>query len=240
MKISYLIILSLPFLTYGCAQKNNDASNKKEQTDPKYALNLTPDTNQPENIYIPKDINDCFVELKRMLPPEFIREIKESSERYLIQYHMGLGRWIRNNWGLWGGSRLKDYFVELGFRHPDDISSAIVDSFWRHLNGMPIDIKKEAEASRYYWQIQEEPNNPLCPMHNFPIKIMYKLTGSIVKGNDTLPRCIHVGRCTEKNEIWVYEFGKGWRQPDDNILKRIDELKAEGTKGLISAPIEKP
>jgi hypothetical protein len=220
--------------------KNPKATNVKEQIDPKYALNQTPDSNQPGGIYIPKDINDCFVELKRMLDPKFVKEIKESSEKDIIKYHMGLGMWIRNNWGLWGGSRLQDYFIELGFRHPDDISGAIVNSFWRHLNGMPIDITKEAEASKYYWQIREEPNNPLCPEHNVPIKIKYKLEGSIIKEGKALPICIHVGCCTKTNEIWIYEFGKGWRQPEGNIRKRVNELEAKGTAGLISAPIEKP
>lgn len=241
MKISGLIILFLTFLIYGCDEKNHiDENYVKEHSNPKYALNPTPDSNQPEGIYIPKDINDCFIELKRMLQPEFIKEIKESSERDLIEHHMGLGIWMRNNWGLWVGSRLQDYFIELGFRHPDDISGAIVKSFWRHLNGMPINIQKEAEASKYYWQIQEEPNNPLCPEHSVPIEIMYQLTGSIMKENEPIPRCIHVGRCSETNKIYVYEFGKSWRQPEDNIRKRIDELEAEGLESLISAPIKKP
>ena len=241
MKKACLLVLSLIFLICGCDKQAGIADSAvDEQIDPKYSVNPTPDSNQPEGIYIPKDINDCFIELKQMLHPDFIREIKESSERDLIEHHMGLGMWMRNNWGLWGGSRLQDYFIELGFRHPDDISGAIVNSFWRHLNGMPIEIEKEAEASRYFWQIHEEPNNPPCPEHGVPIEIMYQLTGSTIKDNEPLPRCIHVGCCTETNKIWVYEFGKGWRQPEDNIRKRIDELEAEGTEGLVSAPIEKP
>jgi len=78
MKISGLIILFLTFLIYGCDEKNNiDETYVKEHSNPKYALNPTPDSNQPEGIYIPKDINDCFIELKLMLQPEFIKEIKE-------------------------------------------------------------------------------------------------------------------------------------------------------------------
>jgi hypothetical protein len=241
MKKVFFLILFFIFLAYGCdKQENNDETNPKEQAEPKYAINPTPDSNQPKGIYIPKDINDCFVELKRMLHPEFIRELKESSKRDLIKHHMGLGMWMRNNWGLWGGSHLQDYFIELGFRHPDDISGAIVNSFWRHLNDMSIEIEKEAETSKYYWQIQEEPNKPLCPEHSVPIEIMYQLNGLIIKENEPLPRCIHVGKCTETNSIWVYEFGKGWSQPEDNIRKRIEELEDKGTEDLVSAPIEKP
>jgi hypothetical protein len=235
MKMSCLIMLSLIFLICGCDERNN----ANEQIDPKYAVNPTRDSNQPRGIYIPKDINDCFVELKRMLHPDFITEIKESSRRDLIDHHFGLGRWIRDNWELWRGSRLLDYFTEFGYEHPDIISGVIVIFFWQHLNGMPIDdIERQAELREYWRQIKEEPKNPACPDHSVPIKIMYQLTGTVMKENKLFPRCIHVGYCIETSEIWTYEFEKGWRRPDDVIRKRIDEL--QGVKNLKSAPIEKP
>ena len=137
MKMSCLIMLPLIFLICGCDErKNTNETDAKEQIDPKYALNPTLDSNQPQDIYIPKDINDCFVELKRMLNPELIKKIKESSERDLIEHHFGLGLWIRNNWQLWGESRLAKWFNEQGIKHPDDMSGIILYSFSRHLNSM--------------------------------------------------------------------------------------------------------
>ena len=53
----------------------------------------------------------------------------------MIRYHHGLGTWIRNNWGLWGGSRLQKYFTDKGMAHPDDMSSVILFYYWDWLKG---------------------------------------------------------------------------------------------------------
>lgn len=88
-------------------------------------------------VYVPKDLDDCFAELKKLLPKKQVEEIQNGSEKDMIQCHHGLGTWLRNNWGLWKGSRLSTWFNEKGIRHPDDMSGIILDSFWRHLNGNP-------------------------------------------------------------------------------------------------------
>jgi hypothetical protein len=88
-------------------------------------------THQP---YIPKDLNDCFTELTRILPAAEIEKLRNIPESELIDYHLGLGMWIRNNWGLWGGSRLSRWFNAQGIYHPDDMSGIILTSFWRYLN----------------------------------------------------------------------------------------------------------
>jgi len=51
-----------------------------------------------------------------------------------LRYHHGLGMWIRNNWGLWGNSKLKQYFLDQGITHPDNMSSIILKSYHRYLN----------------------------------------------------------------------------------------------------------
>lgn len=52
-----------------------------------------------------------------MLHPTLIDEMRIKSEDDMTQYHHSLGRWIRNNWGLWAGARLSKYFNELGIKH---------------------------------------------------------------------------------------------------------------------------
>jgi hypothetical protein len=103
-------------------------------------------------VYVPKDLDDCFKELKKKLPAAEIQKMKAGKEKDMIRYHHGLGTWMRNNWGLWGGSRLRTYFVKLGLRHPDDMSSTILDSFWRHLNGKPIKLKEQVKRYQAYWK----------------------------------------------------------------------------------------
>jgi len=120
--------------------------------DPKYKVNPTADRESPTGVYIPKDLEDCFQELKSMLHPSLIQEMKSGSERDMVKYHLGLGMWVRNNWGLWKGSRLKDYFNGLGIFHPDDMSGIILDSFWRHLNNSPINLQEQIKYYQEYWK----------------------------------------------------------------------------------------
>jgi len=49
------------------------------------------DADNPGQIYIPKDLDDCFVELDRMLHPKFIEKFKAGGEAALIDQHFGLG-----------------------------------------------------------------------------------------------------------------------------------------------------
>jgi hypothetical protein len=98
--------------------------------------------------YIPKDLDECFVQLEMLLEPDDIAEIRGGAEEDMINYHLGLGMWIRNNWGLWGGSRLAKWFNAKGVTHPDEMSGLILVSFWRHLNQEPIEIDEQIRRSR--------------------------------------------------------------------------------------------
>lgn len=111
-------------------------------------INPTPDQTNPSKIYIPKDLEDSFVELKKMLHPNFIEEFKEDDE--IASEHFGLGLWMRNNWGLWAGSRLAKYFRSIGVNHPDDMSSIILSNFKLHLNGKPLEVEKQVAYYKEY------------------------------------------------------------------------------------------
>lgn len=104
----------------------------------KMRLNPTIDPSSFSGVSIPADLEACFVELDKMLSTEFINYIKEGSEERASGFHHGFGTWLRNNWGLWHGSVLSEWFNARGITHPDDMSSIILDSYWRHLNNLPI------------------------------------------------------------------------------------------------------
>jgi len=91
-------------------------------------------------IYIPKDLEDCFRELDKILTENNRREFKNSDP---IECHFGLGKNLRNRWGLWSGSRLQNYFENLGISHPDDMSGIILDSYHAYLNDKPINLDKQ-------------------------------------------------------------------------------------------------
>ena len=106
---------------------------------------------KPER-FIPRNIDECVAELKKILEPEQIEKIAADEERKMIMYHHGLGTFLRNNWGLWSDSRLAKYFRDLGVSHPDSMSGIILTSFWRHLKGVPIDLEGQIEEDKQAWE----------------------------------------------------------------------------------------
>lgn len=111
----------------------------------------TDDMNSP-GVYMPKNLEECFLELEKMLPKETIDEMKNGTEQEMIRYHHGLGTWIRNEWGLWRDSELSKYFNKMGIFHPDDMSGIILKTFWCRLNDKPIRLEEHVEYYKSYWQ----------------------------------------------------------------------------------------
>ena len=109
-----------------------------------------------DDIYIPRDLDDCFVELNKIFTNEDIEKLKNEDEDYMVSYHNNLGRSLRNDWGLWGGSRLKSWFLIRGIEHADDMSGIILDSYWRHLNSEPIKLDEQIKHYQEYWSKMSE------------------------------------------------------------------------------------
>ena len=85
-------------------------------------------------IYIPKNLRECITELDKMLNFESKKQLRESKGIWEFNSHMGgLGMWIRNNWGINGGSRLLKYFNDRGMKNRDDISGAIIEHYQKWL-----------------------------------------------------------------------------------------------------------
>lgn len=115
-------------------------------------------TKDKKEIYIPKNLKECFVELKKKhMEKGDIERVKGMPEdEFSAVIHHGLGRWIRNNWGLWTDSRLFDYFKDkYGITHADDMSGIIFASFHRHLNGKDLDIEGQVEIYKKHWEKME-------------------------------------------------------------------------------------
>lgn len=127
----------------------------QNEESPKYKNNPTEDKNSPTGFYIPENLGDCFTELEKMLPLDSIKQVKSGTENDMIKYHFGLGMWMRNTWGLWAKSRLARYFNNLGIFHPDDMSAIILDSFWRYLNKRPIELEKQIQYYKKFWDEQK-------------------------------------------------------------------------------------
>ncbi len=89
-----------------------------------------------EGVYIPKDLGECMTELDKKLSEIDRQEMRALPAREdMIGYHLGLGTWMRNYWGLWSSSRLQKYFREKGVAHPESMSTVILYHYHDWLNG---------------------------------------------------------------------------------------------------------
>lgn len=65
---------------------------------------------------------------------------------------MGVGRWIRNNWGLWSyDSELYRWFLDRGVMHPDDITGIIFKKVWCVYFSERFDFEAEVKYYQDYW-----------------------------------------------------------------------------------------
>lgn len=108
-----------------------------------------------EEIKIPNNLLECFEQLDKMLSDsedaDWFKATEE--EEAISQSHHGLGRWIRNNWGLWSkDSKLYDYLLKLELSHPDDMSSVILTSYHRHLNDKELELDEQIKFYIEYWK----------------------------------------------------------------------------------------
>jgi hypothetical protein len=105
-------------------------------------------------VHIPKDLNDCFLQLNKILSKVDKEEFLNMDEKEAVgMTHFSLGQWIRNNWGLWNGSRLQKYFNDLDIKHPDDMSGIILTSYHRFLSKKEIELENQIKETKEYWQI---------------------------------------------------------------------------------------
>jgi hypothetical protein len=91
----------------------------------------------------PQTLSEAVSRLKDILSEEDLVYIKNmGKDEDVISLHMGLGNWIRNNFGLWGGNRSlkRDCFPDMASNpyaintiDPDDCSHEILKALWRDL-----------------------------------------------------------------------------------------------------------
>lgn len=87
---------------------------------------------EPE-IPIPKTVDEAVKTLAKIVSKEDRDYFLENGA---ISMHDSLGRWIRNELGLWADtdSELKNELKKKGFEHPDDMSNYIIEKFIKYLN----------------------------------------------------------------------------------------------------------
>jgi len=91
------------------------------------------DDEEESGISVPKTVNEAIYTLEKILSDEDREYLLKNGA---ISMHDSLGRWIRNEWGLWTGSELKDELMNMnkGLNHPDDMSNYIIEEFIKYWN----------------------------------------------------------------------------------------------------------
>lgn len=106
-----------------------------------------------EGIYIPKNLHDSFTELNKLIKRKDRNNLFKNNEKEFLTYqHFALGKYIRNEWGLWKASRLYLWFKEKGIAHPDDISSIILKYYYRKNNQLEFNLENEIIYYKEYWK----------------------------------------------------------------------------------------
>jgi len=114
---------------------------------------------------IPKNINECFTVLD-----EIFAESKDDQEWFkssiedeaVSGLHNGLGRWMRNTWGLWSkDTELHSVLKNMGLWHADDMYSIIMTSYHRKINGKELNLKEQIQHHIDYWKDYEKTNGPV-------------------------------------------------------------------------------
>ena len=143
MKAFFAILasISLALLISSCATPSSKSSGEPRK-----------DASSRTGYYVPRDLDDALTEVDRIMGAKEHDDVMKATEDGMIEYHFGLGMWMRNNWGLWSGSRLAQYFNQIGIQHPDDMSGIILDSYWRKLHGKPIDLEGQVRYYQDYWK----------------------------------------------------------------------------------------
>lgn len=104
-------------------------------------------------VYIPRDMEDAFIELERLSDPAGIQKFRSAPEEVIERkLHFGLGKWMIVNWNLYDGSRFSHYLKEMGVSHPDDMAQFTIVSWHRHLNGKELEL---AERAKHYEELRK-------------------------------------------------------------------------------------
>jgi len=79
-----------------------------------------------------------------------------AEDAFVGSAHHGLGRYIRNEWGLWKDFALAQWFKGIGIEHPEDMSGIILTSFHRGLTGKDRDLEGQIKYYRDFWTAQKK------------------------------------------------------------------------------------
>ena len=134
---STMVFLLLAF--FGMISMQGQTVDLEKEFDAEYAKRIK--KSRIDDVYIPKDFEDAFVELTRLSHPEDLKKFAAEDEYEVCRkLHFGLGKWIMVNWHFHEGSRFSHFIKSQGVYFPDDMVQMVLRSFHRHLNDRPLEL----------------------------------------------------------------------------------------------------
>lgn len=104
------------------------------------------------SVEIPETLEACFQYFDTIITFDQMEEIK-TGQMEAFHLHHGLGRWIRNNWGLWTQEGpLYRYLTGIGLTHPDDMSNMILEAYHAQVREETYDIEAYVLKCIQYWK----------------------------------------------------------------------------------------
>ena len=182
-----------------------------------------------DGIYIPKDIDEAIDSLDVIISPEDKRFITDSLslDDFCAVCHLSLGMWIRNNWGLWGGSRLQRYLLDRNVIHPDDMSDNILKAYYKKkIQGLDYSVEDDIEASTPITRDYKVIKSPLKWLW---LKLKYKMSKD---ARETRREFKEMGYKKGKTVYFMYPYGCSTEEEEEIGFEdeNIDHL----TKGKIT------
>lgn len=188
-----------------------------------------------DGVYIPRNLNDAILLLDAELSDSIRTIIKNMSEDdFLVDSHFGIGASIRNRWGLWKNSRLSRYFKKQGIRHPDDMSSIILTSYYRYLTKQEVRLKDQIAFYKDYWDGVEDtvlPEEKMHPEPNLEFGLA-KLYGHYTENKKWARVYIQTNSRTDMH--WIYDYYYGWKQISTVNKNRLVGEPIEDTESLMN------
>jgi hypothetical protein len=127
--------------------KPEGPANTEEEYQKRYNERITKD--KLHGVYIPKNLDDAFVQLDKNISAESKEKIKVIPEDTVdALLHNRLGRWMITNWCFYEGSRFSHYLRSAGVTYPDDMADFTIIAYHRHLNGKPVELRELAKFYR--------------------------------------------------------------------------------------------
>ena len=105
----------------------------------------------------PRDLEEAMIALGCILIKDYFGVQELTEKEFGAALHDNLGRWIRNNWGLWSEEgELHAWFKSLGIWHPDDMSGIILTSYLRKVHNLPINLEEQVKHYVEYWEAEQK------------------------------------------------------------------------------------